>query len=285
MRQLVIAAAAGAFLGSSALAAQKVGAAQEIQAAEQAMARAAAARDAGAYGKFLTNDFTWTDRMGNVRTRAEVLQNVAPDNPADKVSEEQCSVYGTAAVCTGARYLAEPKVNVRYLRAWVKTGGQWQIAAHQGVTITPPSETPATPAAAPAADTTAATPPPPATVTGAAEKEILDALNALGTANATANSAAFAQLVTDDFIGISPQGQTRTKAARLEQIKTATPREARPFAGRDLRIRFHGNLAVVTWRSGADGRTHNMAPMVKEKGRWLRAGVIATTMPATGGGL
>ena len=275
MKRHMIVATIGVCLVSVVLVGQQSAVTEEIRTAERAMEQAAAKRDAAAYGRFLTDDFTWTDRLGRTQTKAEMLKALAPSNPGDKTSEESCALYGTGAVCTGARHLVEPNVQARYLRAWVKRAGRWQMAAHQGVTITPPPATP--PPTAAAAEAPAAAAPPPATVSGAAEKEILAALNALAAANAKADATAFAQLVTNDFIGIGPQGQTRTKASRIEQIKGATAREPRPFAGRDLRIRFYDTLAVVIWRSGEQGQTQNMAVMVKEKVRWLRAGVIATT--------
>lgn len=276
MKRHSIVSAVGVCLVSAVIAGQQSAGMEEIRAAQRAMEQAAAKSDSAAYGRFLTDDFTWTDRQGRTRARAEVLKTVAPSNPGDKVSEERCSVYGNGALCTGARHLAEPNADVRYMRAWVKRGGRWQLAAHQGATIAPPAEPTAPPAAAPAAGDAPVAPP--ATVKGAAEKEILDALNALASANARADAAAFAQLVTDDFIGISAQGQTRSKASRIEQLKSATAREPRPFSGQDLRIRFYDTLAVVTWRSGPSGQTQNMAVMVKEQGKWLRAGVIATNI-------
>jgi ketosteroid isomerase-like protein len=95
------------------------------------------------------------------------------------------------------------------------------------------------------------------------------------------DAAAFEKLVADDWIAISPDGQSQTKAERAAEIKTADISSA--TLG-DMKVRVFGDTAVVTGtddeialKDGKKSIDHYVWTdvFVKRNGKWL--GVASQT--------
>jgi len=95
------------------------------------------------------------------------------------------------------------------------------------------------------------------------------------------DAAAFENLVADDWIAISPDGKSQTKAERAAEIKTADITSA--TLG-DMKVRVFGDTAVVTGtddeitlKDGKKSVDHYVWTdvFVKRNGKWL--GVASQT--------
>jgi uncharacterized protein (TIGR02246 family) len=89
------------------------------------------------------------------------------------------------------------------------------------------------------------------------------------------DAAAFEKLVTDDWIAISPDGKSQTKAERAAEIKAAHITSA--TLG-DMKVRVFGDTAVVTGTDDevtmTDGKKSSdhyvwTDVFVKRNGKWL----------------
>jgi uncharacterized protein (TIGR02246 family) len=89
------------------------------------------------------------------------------------------------------------------------------------------------------------------------------------------DAAAFEKLVADDWIAITPDGRSQTKAERASEIKTAHTTSA--TLG-DMKVRVFGDTAVVTGTDdevtvtgGKESSEHYVWTdvFVKRNGKWL----------------
>ena len=89
------------------------------------------------------------------------------------------------------------------------------------------------------------------------------------------DAAAFEQIVADDWVGITPDGKSQTKAERAAEIKTAHITSA--TLG-DVKVRVFGDAAVVTGtddevtiENGKKSTDHYAWTdvFVKRNGKWL----------------
>ena len=89
------------------------------------------------------------------------------------------------------------------------------------------------------------------------------------------DAAAFEKLVADDWIAISPDGKSQTKAERATEIKTTNVTSA--TLG-DMKVRVFGDTAVVTgtddestMKDGKESSGHYVWTdvFVKRNGKWL----------------
>ena len=89
------------------------------------------------------------------------------------------------------------------------------------------------------------------------------------------DAAAFEKIVADDWIAITPDGKSQTKAQRAVEIKTARTTSA--TLG-DMKVRVFGDTAVVTGtddeitvEAGKESRDHYVWTdvFVKRNGKWL----------------
>lgn len=89
------------------------------------------------------------------------------------------------------------------------------------------------------------------------------------------DAAAFGKIVADDWIAITPDGKSQTKAQRAVEIKTARTNSA--TLG-DMKVRVFGNTAVVTGtddevtvEGGKESNDHYVWTdvFVKRNGKWL----------------
>jgi ketosteroid isomerase-like protein len=89
------------------------------------------------------------------------------------------------------------------------------------------------------------------------------------------DAAAFEKIVADDWIAITPDGKSQTKAQRAVEIKTARTTSA--TLG-DMKVRVFGDTAVVTGtddeitvEGGKESRDHYVWTdvFVRRNGKWL----------------
>lgn len=89
------------------------------------------------------------------------------------------------------------------------------------------------------------------------------------------DAAAFEKLVADDWIAITPDGKSQTKAERAAEIKTANIASG---ALGDMKVRVFGNTAVVTgtddeigMKNGKEFSDHYVWTdvFVMRNGKWL----------------
>lgn len=114
---------------------------QSLEAAERATGHAFAER-------YLADDFFFTDPMGRIMTKAQILarpKSTPGKGTMMEVDDQQVRVYGDTALVTGRVTFTSadsPKPDsrpaARYTRVWVRQGGNWQLVAEQLTRIAAP---------------------------------------------------------------------------------------------------------------------------------------------------
>ncbi len=134
---LAIIAGASEFPKSTGLAS---GQELEIRAAERAWAKAITTKDAAALNKLLGNELIYAHATGTVDTKAEYISKITSGRQQYDGAEHQSMVvklYGNTAVAHARVHLwgANPSGKfddqLMMLHVWLKTGGAWQLVAHQ----------------------------------------------------------------------------------------------------------------------------------------------------------
>jgi len=108
------------------------------------------------------------------------------------------------------------------------------------------------------------------------QKQILGLEQAMGKAIADGDAASYDKLTVEEFQFISGAGVVMTKADRLALLKKGpTP----GFQTSDHRIRFYGNVAVVTGRQGSgEGPVRFTRVWVKQGSEWRAVATQATSI-------
>jgi len=104
-----------------------------------------------------------------------------------------------------------------------------------------------------------------------------------------ADTECLSQLVTDDFVWISGSGKRRDKAEFLARMKAGTSPKGNPPTGTltaasvapDLRIRFYGDTAVVTWQSAQRGEIGTYVWVAPDGKIWRMANHQITPLQTT----
>ena len=210
--------AAGAF-AVNARAAQKEAASKEaLIAADHAFAEAAAQGNEKAAASLLGPRFTWTNRDGKTRTRAQALAAWKTlGATAGNESGADARVYGRVGVVTGMGKIGSE--DVRFGRIWIEEPTGWKAMVYQANPVLPPA-----PAAAPAPEKGKATcinpckevPYEPKTAT---VHSVVASWQALETANFGHDAEGWARHVSDDFMLIRPNGKLLDKAFRMATIR------------------------------------------------------------------
>jgi hypothetical protein len=102
-------------------------------AADRSFTAAIIKADQASVSKLLDPEFTWTDRTGKTRSKAEILPalaSLAADNDANvKVIDA-----GQVVLIHGNHRIPSQNATVRFIRIWVKRPQAWQLLVYQETT-------------------------------------------------------------------------------------------------------------------------------------------------------
>ncbi len=125
---------------------------REILRMEREFAVATMRNDMAALDRIMADDYTFTDSSGTVRTKTQMLADLAQVLAQANVmnvykiesinpDELKVRVYGDSAVVTGRTrlkaYTADQSISdqYRFKRVWVKREGHWQLVANHSTHI------------------------------------------------------------------------------------------------------------------------------------------------------
>lgn len=101
-----------------------------------------------------------------------------------------------------------------------------------------------------------------------------------------ADTTAVERLLTDDFLGIGPDGASYTKQGLIDDLRK-NPAPLSEVEVDDLRVRFYGRVAIVqgrksfTRKDGGRGRYASTDVLVREKdGTWKLVSAQDAVVPA-----
>jgi hypothetical protein len=104
---------------------------------DRALAQAIGKADNAAVGTLLDENFTWTDRTGRIRNKAQVLEDltIPPDSKSDSDTHVRVRDYSQLGIVTGIHRISAQNADVSFLRIWVKRKAGWRAFLYQGTTI------------------------------------------------------------------------------------------------------------------------------------------------------
>ena len=196
---------------------------------ENAWNAASIKADVKTLGAMLGDDFLSTDSGGRLYNKAQTLEQLSSgqDVVTAAVSDDfKVRVYGDAAVVT-ARYVGKETFkgkdvsgSYRYTDTWVKRGGHWVCVASHGSRIEPEADD------------------------AAAKAELMKLENEVCDGYMK-NAAALDRIFTDDYVFITSDGHTRTKAEEVGDLKSGSLKVSQ-LACDGIKVRVYGQTAVVT---------------------------------------
>jgi ketosteroid isomerase-like protein len=230
--------------------------------------RFTAARQAGdkaSFGRILTDDFTFVDRSGRFRNKADAVAELTALAATQPASPE-IHVYGNGAVVVALNRALDGS-EVRALQAWVKNGNLWKLAAIQGVPVGDKNVPPSTRKSSPT----------PRSSGSSAELQALNqALDATPAAIQKGDAKKYAASVTDELVVVGTNGKVRTKGERVKEVAAGSNQQ--PDTEEESSSRIYGNFAVTTklMKQASGARTRRTIVSVKQGERWLAAAVATT---------
>jgi hypothetical protein len=102
-------------------------------AADRSLTTALAKADQTSVGKLLDPEFTWTDRTGKTRAKAEILSALATLK-ADEDADVRIIDAGQVVLIRGSHRIPSQNAAVRFVRVWVKRPQAWQLLVCQETT-------------------------------------------------------------------------------------------------------------------------------------------------------
>ena len=196
---------------------------KEALAADQAFTVAIDKADQAAAEKLLDAEFTWTDRTGKTRSKAEVLPGLA-GLAADADAETTSIDGGKIVLVRGSHRLPSQNASVRFLRAWVMRPDGWRLLVYQETTKADKIPDKRSGFGAPSGGAPVACNNPCKTIPyradGAAEQEVAEMWQAVERTVLTNDVEAWIPNFTEDFIFVTPDGgDPLNKADRVKMIK------------------------------------------------------------------
>jgi hypothetical protein len=249
---------------------------KDARAADLSLTTAMAQADQATADKLLDTEFTWTNRAGKTRTKAEILPALA-SLAADHDSDVQVVDTGTVVLIRGSHHLPSQNVSVRFARVWVKRPQAWQLLVYQETTKAekPPEKrsgfgSPSGGAPVSCENPCKTVPYKPET---SAEQEVLSMWQTVERTVLTNDVEAWIPNFTDDFLFVTPDGGAPlNKADRVTMITELrrTNTTLIPAEVVSMKVWVFGDAAVMrSEHKPLHGRVlHVTRLLVKRSGHW-----------------
>jgi len=119
--------------------------AQAVIEASKGWRQAAIQKDATGLQRYLADDMIYNHSDGHGQNKSEYIAAVVRSGRYESFtdSDTKVRVYGKTAILSGfvdVKQINQPAYRVHTLEVYVENNGQWQMAAHQSVRITPPGK-------------------------------------------------------------------------------------------------------------------------------------------------
>ncbi|HYL84630.1 MAG TPA: nuclear transport factor 2 family protein [Candidatus Angelobacter sp.] len=244
--------------------------------ADRALVEAIDKGDQEKVGSLLDVDFSWTDRTGKTRTKAELL-GLLGALAGDPDTDVKSANYGEVMLLRGSHRIATQNARVRFVRVWVKRPKGWQLLIYQETTMA--ETTPATrsgfgsPSGGAPVDCDNPCKTVPYKPQEAAEREVVAMWQAVERTVLTNDVEAWIPNFTDDFVFVTPDGgPPLNKADRVTMIKElkSTNTTLIPAKVESMRVWVFGDAAVMrSEHKPMHGKTlHITRVFVKSDGHW-----------------
>lgn len=98
--------------------------------------------DKKAAAALIADDYIGTTQQGEVENKTQYLASVVPNADMVRADDYKVTIYGNTAIMTH-RATVEGVRNIKFrsTHIWMKRNSKWQIVAHHGSQILPPTET------------------------------------------------------------------------------------------------------------------------------------------------
>lgn len=234
-------------------------------------ARAAATRSGQGREQFYSADFINVNPPGRVTVG---FTPPAQPNAAYYVKDVKVIVATpTAAVVTALQGPRPATANVpsqtdpdRVLRVWANEGGTWKVVAAQAVWVRPVQ--PPTPQRTDVSNA-------PYSPKNPAEAAVAKVNDAINDAFRARDVAGYESHTAPEFIRISSFGQVTPRAEFVKSAVAAGTGARSSPASDEVRIRIHGDVAVVTYRN-LRNTERMMRVFVNRSGAWKAVAAIST---------
>jgi hypothetical protein len=283
MRAQTVRFPAGSFLLAAALlfvSSRKVAAAEgdaAVMQSDRAFVQAAAKGDAGALGKMLDAEFTWTDAEGKTLTAEEVLRAVPKDALGDERGAEVSErTYGQV----GAVQASRGKIHT--LRMWVQRPDGWRLLVYHEVKQL---EQPSTSAGSGVKECENPCNMVPFKPANEAEQAIIASWQALETGVTAHDAEAWAPHVADEFVQISSNSDHPiSKAGRIETLNkqkaSGVGSAPAPLVSAKM-FDFADAVIMTCLHQPYSGKPIHVSRLwIKRDGKWIMSTSYQTTIQA-----
>lgn len=190
--------------------------------ADRSLTTAIAQADQAGAAKLLDSEFTWTDRIGKTRTKAEILPALASLKSGEDADVKVIDA-GQVVLIHGNHRIPTQNASVRFIRVWVKRPQAWQLLVYQETTKAEKNPEKRSGFGAPSNGAPVACENPCKTVPynpdTTAEQEVVSMWQAVERTVLTNDVEAWTPNFTDDFIFVTPDGGSPlNKADRVAMI-------------------------------------------------------------------
>ncbi len=189
---------------------------------DHSLTAAIAKADKAATEKLLDAEFSWTDRTGKTRTKAEILP-VLESLKSDSDEEVQTIDAGQVMLIRGSHRIPSQNVSVRFVRVWVKRPQTWKLLIYQETNKAEKTPEKRSGFGSPSNGAPVTCENPcnmvPYKPDNAAEQEVVSMWQAVEVTVLTNDVEAWAPNFTEDFLFVTPDGGVPlNKKDRMEMI-------------------------------------------------------------------
>lgn len=245
-------------------------------AADHSFSTAIAKADQAGFANLLDPEFTWTDRTGKTRSKAEILPMLA-SLAADPDADIKVIDAGQIVLIHGNHRISAQNASVRFLRVWVKRPQAWQLLIYQETNKAEKNPEKRSGFGAPSNGQPVACENPckmvPYKPDTAAEQEVVSMWQAVERTVLTNDVEAWTPNFTDDFIFVTPDGGSPlNKADRVAMITELrrTNTTLIPAEVTSMKVWVLGDAAVMrSEHKPLHGKVlHVTRLFVKHNGHW-----------------